>query len=105
LLLLFVGSFMETIAALIILTPSLLKVSEAIGMDPIHFGVMVVLNLMIGLTTPPMGVCMIVAAEIAETPLQKVIRALWPYLICNISILMLVSYWPELSLWLPSMLN
>lgn len=103
LLLLFVGSFMETIAALIILFPALLKVAEAIDMDPVHFGVMAVLNLMIGLTTPPVGVCLFVAYEIAETPLRKVIKALWPYLFCNLIILLLVSYVPQLSLWLPGL--
>lgn len=103
LLLLFVGSFMETIAALIILFPALLKVAEGVGMDPVHFGVMAVLNLMIGLTTPPVGVCLFVASEIAETPLKKVIKALWPYLICNIVVLLLVSYVPQLSLWLPGL--
>lgn len=103
LLLLFVGSFMETIAALIILFPALLKVAEGVGMDPVHFGVMAVLNLMIGLTTPPVGVCLFVASEIAETPLKDVIRALWPYLLCNLFILLLVSYVPQLSLWLPGL--
>lgn len=102
-LLLFVGSFMETIAALIILFPSLLKVAEGVGMDPVHFGVMAVLNLMIGLTTPPVGVCLFVASEIAETPLKKVIKALFPYLACNLIVLLLVAYIPQISLWLPSL--
>ena len=105
LLLLFVGSFMETIAALIILFPALLKVAEGVGMDPIHFGVMAVLNLMIGLTTPPVGVCLFVASEIAETPLNIVLKAIWPYLICNLIVLILVAYIPQLSLWLPSLLS
>jgi len=102
-ILLFVGSFMETIAALIILFPPLLKVAEGVGMDPIHFGVMAVLNLMIGLTTPPVGVCLFVASEIAETPLKRVIKALWPFLLCNIIVLLMVSYIPQLSLWLPGL--
>ena len=104
-LLLFVGSFMETIAALIILFPALLSVAEKVGMDPVHFGVMAVLNLMIGLTTPPVGVCLFVAAEIGETPLQKVVKAIWPYLLCNILVLGLVAYVPAISLWLPSLLD
>ena len=103
LLLLFVGSFMETIAALIILFPALLKVAVAVGMDPVHFGVMAVLNLMIGLTTPPVGVCLFVAAEIAETPLKDVIKALLPYLLCNLIVLLLVAYIPQVSLWLPGL--
>ena len=102
-LLLFVGSFMETIAALIILFPALLKVAVAVGMDPVHFGVMAVLNLMIGLTTPPVGVCLFVAAEIAETPLKDVIKALLPYLLCNLIVLLLVAYIPQVSLWLPGL--
>lgn len=103
LLLLFVGSFMETIAALIILFPTLLGVAEKVGMDPVHFAVMAVLNLMIGLTTPPVGVCIFVAAEIAETPLQKVVKAIVPYLLCNVCVLALVAYLPGISLWLPNL--
>ena len=105
LLLLFVGSFMETIAALIILFPPLLKVAENIGMDPVHFGVMAVLNLMIGLTTPPVGVCLFAASEIAEISLKDVVKALWPYLLCNIIVLLLVAYVPQISLYLPSLFD
>jgi tripartite ATP-independent transporter DctM subunit len=105
LLLLFVGSFMETIAALIILFPTLLGVAEKVGMDPVHFGVMAVLNLMIGLTTPPVGVCIFAAAEIAQTPLQRVVKAILPYLACNLIVLALVACLPELSLWLPGLVD
>ena len=105
LLLLFVGSFMETIAALIILFPTLLGVAERVGMDPVHFGVMAVLNLMIGLTTPPVGVCLFAASEIAGTPLQRVVKAIFPYLACNLAVLTLVACLPSLSLWLPSLLD
>ena len=105
LLLLFVGSFMETIAALIILFPTLLKVAEKVGMDPVHFGVMAVLNLMIGLTTPPVGVCIFAASEIAQTPLQRVVKAILPYLACNLVVLALVACLPELSLWLPGLVD
>jgi C4-dicarboxylate transporter, DctM subunit len=103
--LLVVGGFMETIAALIILFPTLLKVAEGIGMDPIHFGVMAVLNLIIGLTTPPVGVCLFVAAGISELPMTAVVKAIWPFLICNLVVLLLVSYVPAISLWLPSLLG
>ena len=105
LLLLAVGSFMETIAAIIILFPALLKVAESINMDPVHFGVMGVLNLMIGLTTPPVGVCLFVASEIAQTSLGSVVKALLPYLICNIIILFVIAYFPQLSIWLPNLLS
>ena len=103
-LLLFVGTFMETIAALIILFPPLLAVATQVGIDPIHFATFAVLNLMIGLTTPPVGVCLFVAANIAKISLGAITKAIWPFLLCNIVILFLVSYIPALSLWLPSLL-
>lgn len=103
-LLLIVGTFMETIAALIILFPPLLAVATQVGIDPIHFATFAVLNLMIGLTTPPVGVCLFVAANIAKISLGAISRAIWPFLVCNIAILFLVSYVPALSLWLPSLL-
>lgn len=103
-LLLIVGTFMETIAALIILFPPLLAVATQVGIDPIHFATFAVLNLMIGLTTPPVGVCLFVAANIAKISLGAITKAIWPFLLCNILILFLVSYIPALSLWLPSLL-
>jgi tripartite ATP-independent transporter DctM subunit len=101
-LLLIVGTFMETIAALIILFPPLLAVAVKVGIDPIHFATFAVLNLMIGLTTPPVGVCLFVAAGIAKISLGAISRAIWPFLVCNILILFAVSYIPAISLWLPS---
>ncbi|WP_372396086.1 TRAP transporter large permease [Azospirillum sp. HJ39] len=103
-LLLIVGTFMETIAALIILFPPLLAVAVQVGIDPIHFATFAVLNLMIGLTTPPVGVCLFVAANIAKISLGAITKAIWPFLLCNILILLLVSYIPALSLWLPGLL-
>lgn len=102
-LLLIVGTFMETIAALIILFPPLLAVAVKVGIDPIHFAIFAVLNLMIGLTTPPVGVCLFVAANIAKIDMGKISRAIVPFLICNILVLFLVSYVPAISLWLPSL--
>nr|WP_111300194.1 TRAP transporter large permease [Paracoccus saliphilus] len=104
LLLLFVGMFMETIAALIILFVPLQALAVAVGIDPLHFACFAVLNLMIGLTTPPVGVCLFVASNIARLPLSPVIRAITPYIITNIIVLLLVSYIPQLSTWLPNTL-
>jgi C4-dicarboxylate transporter DctM subunit len=101
-LLLIVGTFMETIAALIILFPPLLTVATKVGIDPIHFATFAVLNLMIGLTTPPVGVCLFVAANIAKISLGAISRAIWPFLVCNVVILFIVSYVPQISLWLPN---
>lgn len=103
-LLLFVGMFMETIAALIILFVPLLTLAQGVGVDPLHFATFAVLNLMIGLTTPPVGVCLFVCANIAELPLTHVIKAIFPYLITNLIVLLLVSYIPEIATWLPKLL-
>lgn len=104
-ILLIVGMFMETIAALIILFVPLLTLATGVGVDPLHFAVFMVLNLMIGLTTPPVGVCMFVCANIARLPLAPVIRALIPYLATNIFVLLLVSYIPAITTWLPSLMD
>ncbi|MCX2698225.1 TRAP transporter large permease [Ochrobactrum chromiisoli] len=103
-LLLFVGMFMETIAALIILFVPLQALAIAVGIDPIHFACFAVLNLMIGLTTPPVGVCLFVASNIARLPLSPVIRAIIPYIITNIIVLLMVSYFAPLATWLPNTL-
>lgn len=104
-LLLFVGTFMETIAALVILFPVLLPVATGIGMDPLQFGVMAVLNLVIGLTTPPVGVCLFVAAGISKITLIQATKAILPFLAVSIVVLLLVSYIPAISLFLPSLLG
>ncbi|KGJ06518.1 TRAP transporter, DctM subunit [Paracoccus halophilus] len=103
--LLLVGMFMETIAALIILFVPLLTLAQGVGIEPLHFAVFMVLNLMIGLTTPPVGICMFVCANIARLPLGPVIRALVPYLATNLIVLLLVSYIPAISTWLPSLMD
>jgi tripartite ATP-independent transporter DctM subunit len=103
LILLFVGAFMETIAALIILFPALLGVATGVGMDPVHFAVMAVLNLIIGLTTPPVGVCLFVVAGIGNLPMLTVARAILPFLGCNLIVLLLVAYVPAISMWLPNL--
>ncbi|MFA3916642.1 TRAP transporter large permease [Ruegeria hyattellae] len=105
LLLLFVGMFMETIAALIILFVPLLSLAQAVGIEPLHFATFAVLNLMIGLTTPPVGVCLFVCAGIARLPLAPVVVAILPFLLTNIVVLLLVSYIPALATWLPSLLT
>lgn len=104
-LLLFVGTFMETIAALVILFPVLLPVATGVGMDPLQFGVMAVLNLVIGLTTPPVGVCLFVAAGISKITLIQATKAILPFLAVSIVVLLLVSYIPAISLFLPSLLG
>lgn len=97
LLLVFVGMFMETIAAILILFPVLLNLVLQVGVNPIQFGVMVVLNLVLGLCTPPVGVCLFAATNIGETKLTGVVKELVPYLISNFLVLFLVTYVPFLT--------
>ena len=103
-LLLFVGMFMETIAALLILFPVLLKLATGVGIEPIHFAIICVLNLIIGLTTPPVGVCLFVASSIGKISLGKISRAVLPFLAVSLIVLLLVTYIPQLSLFLPNLL-
>ncbi len=102
-LLIVVGMFLETIAALIILFPPLLAVATAAGMDPIHFATFAVLNLMIGLATPPVGVCLFICASIGRISLWEITVAVWPFLLSNFVVLALVTAIPQISLWLPSL--
>lgn len=103
--LLFLGMFLEAIAILIIAYPILSPVMAAIGVDPVHFGVLMVLNLMIGLVTPPVGLCLYVVSGIAKVPIAEIMRELAPYLLALIGVLLLVTYVPALSLWLPHLLG
>lgn len=102
LLLLFVGMFMETISAIVILFPVLLVVTRTIGMPDIQFAVMAVLNLVIGLVTPPVGVCLFVASKIGGISLAKISKAILPFLIANLIVLFLVSFVEPVTMWLPN---
>ncbi|MCF8226226.1 MAG: TRAP transporter large permease [Bacteroidales bacterium] len=104
LLLIFVGTFMETIAALLVLFPILLKVAITVGVDPIHFAVIAVLNLIIGLTTPPVGVCLFVASSIGKESIGKVSKASLPFLGVSFLVLIFVTLFPQISLFLPNWL-
>ena len=101
LLLLFVGIFMDMTPAVLIFTPIFLPVVTALGLDPVHFGIIMVLNLCIGLCTPPVGSVLFVGVGIAKTSIEKVVKPLLPLFVAMIIALFLVTYFPELSLWLP----
>jgi TRAP-type C4-dicarboxylate transport system permease large subunit len=101
-ILLFVGVFMDMTPAVLIFTPIFLPVvTSQLGMDPIHFGIIMVLNLCVGLCTPPVGSVLFIGCSVANTKIEKVIRPLLPMFIMMIVVLMLVTYMPQLSLWLP----
>ncbi len=105
LLLLFVGVFMDMTPAVLIFTPIFLPVVTKLGLDPVHFGIIMVLNLCIGLCTPPVGSVLFVGVGIAKTTIEKVFKPLLPLFIAMIIALFLVTYIPQLSLWLPSLFD
>ena len=104
-ILLFVGIFMDMTPAVLIFTPIFLPVVSAqLGMDPIHFGIIMVLNLCVGLCTPPVGSVLFIGCSVAELKIEQVIKPLLPMFVVMIIVLMLVTYIPSLSLWLPGLL-
>lgn len=104
-ILLFVGVFMDMTPAVLIFTPIFLPVVSAqLGMDPIHFGIIMVLNLCVGLCTPPVGSVLFIGCSVANLKIEKVIKPLLPMFVVMIIVLMLVTYIPSLSLWLPGVL-
>ena len=103
-LLLIVGTFMETNAAIIILAPIFFPVIVSMGIDPIHFGIVMVVNLAIGIVTPPLGINLFVACGLSKLPIEPVIKANWWYLAVSVFMLCVITYLPELSLWLPNLL-
>ncbi|KFI33494.1 C4-dicarboxylate ABC transporter [Haematobacter missouriensis] len=104
LLLLVVGMFMESISAVLILLPILTPIAHSFGIDPVHFGIIVSLNLSIGLITPPYGICLYVAASVAGRRIEEVTRRVWLPLGAMLVVLALVTYVPAVSLWLPNAL-
>lgn len=104
LLLFIVGCFMETIAAITILTPILLPIAAAANIDPVQFGVIMVLNLMIGLLTPPLGMVLFVLSKVADISIERCAKATLPFLLPLIFVLFLIMWLPQLTLWLPGML-
>jgi tripartite ATP-independent transporter DctM subunit len=102
LMLLFLGTFMDMSPLIIITTPIFLPVVTAFGMDPVHFGAILILNLGIGLCTPPVGSVLFVACAIGRISIWEAMRTIWPFYGAAFVVLMLVTYIPAISLWLPS---
>lgn len=104
-LLLFVGMFMEGGAAIIILAPTLLNVATQVGIEPLHFGMIMVLNMAVGLLTPPLGVCLFVICGVTKLDLAYVIKAVLPFIAVELAVLLLVTYVPGICLSIPRMLG
>lgn len=104
-ILLVVGTFMDITPAVLIFTPIFLPVMVSLGMHPVHFGIMMVLNLCVGLCTPPVGTVLFVGSGVAKVSVTEVIKPLLPFLAVMILVLLLVSYIPEITLFLPNLFN
>jgi C4-dicarboxylate transporter, DctM subunit len=102
--LLVVGMFIEANAALIILTPILYPVATSLGIDPVHLGIIIVVNLSVGLLTPPVGIGLMLSAELAKVSMVKAVKAVAPFLIAGLVFLLLITFVPEISLFLPNLL-
>jgi len=102
-MLLVLGTFMDMAPLLLICTPILLPVTHAIGVDPVHFGIVMMLNLGIGLVTPPVGTVLFVGCAIGKIPIERATRHLWPFWLAMLAVLVLVTYVPAFSLWIPSL--
>jgi tripartite ATP-independent transporter DctM subunit len=102
--LLIVGCFMDPTPSMLILAPILLPLVLKIGIHPVHFGVMITLNLVIGLTTPPVGGCLFVVSAITKLSIERISRAIWPFLIANTTVLFIITYVPWTCMFLPNLL-
>lgn len=104
-ILLVVGCFMDMTPAILIFTPIFLPIAEKLGVHPLHLGIIMIMNLCIGLCTPPVGTCLFLGCGIAETTVTKVIRPILPFFLAMIATLLLCTFIPEISLWLPAKLG
>jgi C4-dicarboxylate transporter DctM subunit len=98
------GMFIDPNSALLILVPPLFPVAIALGIDPIHFGIIVTLNIGIGMITPPFGLDIFVASSTLNKPVITIIRGILPFLLVNIFVLLIITYIPEISTFLPSLI-
>ncbi len=99
---LMLGTFMESLSILIIIVPVLMPIFTKLGLDPLHMGVVLVLNLMIGLITPPVGMSLFVVSKVTNVRLQRLYKAIIPWMIPLVIVLLLITYVPELTTWLPN---
>lgn len=103
LILLVLGCIMDMAPIILIATPILLPIATSIGIDPIQFGIMVVLNCGIGLMTPPVGAVLFIGSAVAKRPMEKVVKATLPFYLCMIIALLLITFIPDISLFIPKL--
>ncbi len=97
------GCLLDAVPVMLIFFPVLLPIAIQMGVDPTHYGVIVVLNLMIGLLTPPIGALLFIQAKIAELPFSMLIKSIWPFTLALIVVLMLATFVPQVVLWIPNL--
>ena len=102
-LILIVGMFIDVSPALLLLGPILVPVMETLGMDLLQLGAILIVGLGIGLATPPIGMCLNAAAKISDMSIMEIAKETLPFLFCNVFVLVLVTFFPQISLWIPSM--
>ena len=105
LILLVLGCIMDMAPIILIATPILMPIATSIGIDPIQFGIMVVLNCGIGLLTPPVGAVLFIGSAVSKVPIERVVKATLPFYLCMIITLLLITFIPAISLWLPQVLS
>jgi len=98
------GMFIETTAAILVLTPILLPPLIMAGVNPVHFGVVMVFNLMIGMITPPVGMSVYMLSSLVKLPVGNIFKAVTPYFITLLLSLLIITYVPQVTLWLPNMM-
>ena len=104
-ILLVLGTFMDLAPLIIICTPIFLPVAKAYGVDPVHFGIVLIMTAGIGLITPPVGSVLFVGAAIGKISVTQTLRSIWPFYVASIAVLLLVVLFPQISLWLPHALK
>ena len=103
LILLVLGCIMDMAPIILIATPILLPIATSIGLDPIQFGIMVILNCGIGLLTPPVGAVLFIGSAVAKVPMEKVVKATLPFYACMVIVLLLLTFIPEISMFVPNL--
>jgi TRAP-type C4-dicarboxylate transport system permease large subunit len=103
LILLFLGCIMDMAPIILIATPILLPLAQSIGIDPIQFGIMIVLNTGIGLLTPPVGAVLFIGSAVSKVPMERLVKATLPFYLCMIIALLMVTFIPQISLFIPSL--
>ena len=105
LILLIVGMFMDITPAILIFTPIFLPIAQSLGMSAIHFGIVLIYNMCIGTMTPPVGSILFVASGITKVKLEKLTKVIWPFILCNMVVLLLITYFPQIIMFIPEMMG